>query len=390
MELRPGYKQTELGVLPDDWKVVPLSSVCSMKSGETITSSYISSNGSYPCYGGNGLRGYTARFTHEGSFCLIGRQGALCGNVFEVNGRFFASEHAVVVTANPEIFIPWLTYVLRDMNLNQYSESSAQPGLSVAKLALLPIACPPFSEQKAIAAALSDVDALLDSLGALIAKKRDMKKAAMQELLTGKTRLPGFSGAWVEKSVDELAELGNDRIIPFKTPKCKLCVELEHIVPNEGKLCGHTKPSLVSTTKSAFEVENILFGRLRAYLKKFWFADSPGACSTEIWVLKARKECVAPRLLYYLIQTQDFIDASSVTYGTHMPRSEWKTVKDVAFRIPENLEEQQAIADVLSDMDAEIEALEVRYAKVKDMKTGMMQELLTGKTRLVPTGEQHG
>ena len=73
-----------------------------------------------------------------------------------------------------------------------------------------------------------------------------------------------------------------------------------------------------------------------------------------------------------------------------MPRSEWKTVKDVAFRIPENLEEQQAIADVISDMDAEIEALEVRYAKVKDMKTGMMQELLTGKTRLVPTGEQHG
>ena len=198
--MRPGYKQTEVGVIPDEWNAVELDAVCSMKSGEGITAARINQFSQYPCYGGNGLRGYTSRFTHNGLFALIGRQGALCGNVVGAEGKFFASEHAVVVTARVGTDIRFLTYVLGEMRLNRFSESSAQPGLSVSKVLKLSLAMPPTdAEQRAIATALSDVDALLGGLDRLIEKKRDLKQAAMQQLLTGQARLPGFHSEWEVK-----------------------------------------------------------------------------------------------------------------------------------------------------------------------------------------------
>ena len=161
-----------------------------MKSGEGITGADIDDFAMYPCYGGNGIRGYTSRFTHEGRFALIGRQGALCGNVVEVNGRFFASEHAVVVTPKLRTDIRWLAYVLGTMNLNQYSESSAQPGLSVSKILMLEVDVPPSkAEQAAIANVLSDMDAELSALESRRDKTLALKQAMMQELLTGRTRL---------------------------------------------------------------------------------------------------------------------------------------------------------------------------------------------------------
>jgi len=143
VEIQPGFKETEVGVIPIDWNLNKLGDLSDMKSGETITSKTISEFDIYPCYGGNGIRGYTHRFTHNGDFALIGRQGALCGNVQYVEGEFFASEHAVVVTPNTKTDVKWLYYVLADMNLNQYSESSAQPGLSIVKILKLSIPSPP-------------------------------------------------------------------------------------------------------------------------------------------------------------------------------------------------------------------------------------------------------
>ena len=93
-----GYKQTEVGVIPEDWEVNPLGDLCSLKSGLGITSKDIDDSSAYRCFGGNGLRGYTQKYTHDGNYVLIGRQGALCGNIQYVSGRFFASEHALVAT----------------------------------------------------------------------------------------------------------------------------------------------------------------------------------------------------------------------------------------------------------------------------------------------------
>ena len=179
-----------------EWEVKRLATVCTMKSGEGITSADIDDFSKYPCYGGNGLRGFTSRLTHIGGYALIGRQGALCGNVLGVEGAFFASEHAIVVTAFPQTDIRWLTSVLGEMRLNQYSESSAQPGLSVAKLLNLDLAVPPTkAEQTAIAEVLSDMDAELAALEQRRDKTRALKQGMMQELLTGRTRLVD-SGKW--------------------------------------------------------------------------------------------------------------------------------------------------------------------------------------------------
>jgi type I restriction enzyme S subunit len=119
----------------------------------------------------------------------VGRQGALCGNVLTVDGQFFASEHAIVVTPKRETDIQWLSRVLARMNLNRYSESSAQPGLSVAKLLALESMVPPPSEQIAISATLADFGAEIIELEKKLAKTRDLKQGMMQELLTGRTRL---------------------------------------------------------------------------------------------------------------------------------------------------------------------------------------------------------
>ena len=189
-ETKRGYKQTEMGVIPQDWETATLSALSSMKSGEGITSTNIDQFSKYPCYGGNGLRGFTTRFTHDGRYALVGRQGALCGNVVGVEGKFFASEHAIVVTASPRTDIRWLTLVLGEMHLNQYSESSAQPGLSVSKILSLIIACPlSKAEQTAIAEVLSDMDAELAALEQRRDKTNALKQGMMQELLTGRTRL---------------------------------------------------------------------------------------------------------------------------------------------------------------------------------------------------------
>jgi type I restriction enzyme S subunit len=177
----PGFKGA--------WNVKQLRDVCQMKSGDAITSESIDQYSDFPCYGANGLRGFSKRYTHDGLYALVGRQGALCGNVLTVGGKFFASEHAIVVTANADTDVHWLSRVLAKMNLNQYSESSAQPGLSVAKLLALECVVPSPSEQIEIATILSDVDAEIVALQGEVAKARNLKQGMMQELLTGRIRL---------------------------------------------------------------------------------------------------------------------------------------------------------------------------------------------------------
>ncbi|RYZ77222.1 MAG: restriction endonuclease subunit S, partial [Proteobacteria bacterium] len=157
--------------VPQDWKILALKYVVSMQSGEQITAEQIDSSGEYPVFGGNGHRGYTSTYTHEGFHALIGRQGALCGNVNYANGKFWASEHAIVVSPLIECSTVWLGELLRSMNLGQYSITAAQPGLSVDAISKLRIPLPPPSTQSAIA---SFLDCETAKIGTLIAKQEKL------------------------------------------------------------------------------------------------------------------------------------------------------------------------------------------------------------------------
>ena len=127
-----------------------MSDFFDMKAGQSITAENIIATYDlelFPCYGGNGLRGYVTHYTHEGHYCLIGRQGALCGNVNLTDGKFFATEHAIVVTPKININTYWLFFALSEMNLNRFARGVAQPGLSVKQLETIPFSIPPTEEQ---------------------------------------------------------------------------------------------------------------------------------------------------------------------------------------------------------------------------------------------------
>ena len=152
-----------LGDVPAHWEARRLKTLCAMRSGDSITAQSIEPTGEYPVFGGNGLRGYTSRYTHDGDFPLIGRQGALCGNVHIAHGKFWASEHAVVVSLQPEHDVKWFGAALEVMNLNQYSISAAQPGLSVERVLNLHLCVPPKEEQRRIANHLASATAAIDA-----------------------------------------------------------------------------------------------------------------------------------------------------------------------------------------------------------------------------------
>ena len=238
-------------------------------------------------------------------------------------------------------------------------------------------------EQRSIAKALTDADALIDSLEQLLTKKRQIKQGAMQELLTGKRRLPGYDQPWATSLFGNIASASRERVSPNAMDKAPRCLELEHLQPETGRLAGDGFESHQAATKSVFRQGDVLFGKLRAYLRKYWFAEFDGVCSTEIWVLQPKGDLRSGRYLFYTVQRDDFTEAASSAYGTHMPRSDWKVVAEFSVRFPRDPNEQEAIAQVLSDMDADIAALEARLTKARALKQAMAQALLTGRIRLV-------
>lgn len=177
-----------LGEVPSHWEVCAVKRIVRMQSGETITGESITETGEFPVFGGNGLRGYTSAFTHNGTFALIGRQGALCGNINYATGKFWASEHAVVASPLSPCETRWLGEMLRTMNLNQYSVSAAQPGLSVELVGNIRTVRPPLPEQRAIAAFLDRETAKIDDLIAeqkrLIALLTEKRQAVISHAVT--------------------------------------------------------------------------------------------------------------------------------------------------------------------------------------------------------------
>jgi len=258
---------------------------------------------------------------------------------------------------------------------------TTMPSLNQSVLGRIRVPFAPQAEQSAIATALSDVDALLAAQDTLIAKKRAIKQGAMQELLTGKRRLPGFGGELEVKRLGELAHIRNQKVSTSQVDPETLCVELENVGQGSGRLDSRSNAGSAISTKYTFQVGDVLFGRLRSYLRKYWIATESGLCTTEIWPL-ATDERLVPSYLFALVQTDSFIDAASVAFGTHMPRADWDVIRNFEISLP-STEEQIAISKVMDDMDAEVFAMEAAREKIAELKQGMMQALLTGRIRLV-------
>ncbi|AHX12004.1 restriction modification system DNA specificity subunit [Dyella jiangningensis] len=394
MELRSGYKKTDAGVIPEDWETESILG---------ITRQIMDFRGRTPKklgmeWGGGEIPALSAKnvkmgFVDFDEECYLGSEAlynkwmthgdvakddilftteAPLGNVALVpDGRkYILSQRTVLFkvdenkTTSGYLFQQLASDHFQKL-LSDNSSGSTAKGIQRKKLEQLVVAKPPLSEQRVISEALSDMDALLSGLNKLIAKKRDLKQAAMQQLLTGQTRLPGFGGKWEVKRLADVLTIRHGK-------------DQKAVASSSGQY-----PILATGGQIGWAAQ-WLYNRPSVLIGRKGTIDRPQYMETPFWTVDTLfyselKDDNCAKFFYYrfcLIDWMQYNEASGV------PSLNARTIEAVEFACPE-AQEQIVIARVLSDMDVELAALEAQREKTRLLKQGMMQELLTGKTRLV-------
>jgi type I restriction enzyme S subunit len=394
--MKPGYKQSEVGVIPEEWEVRKIDSLCG-----TITTGKLDANAMRP---DGPYRFYTCakdfyqidKFAFDCEALLISGNGAHVGYIHYYQGKFNAYQRTYVLFGFRDD-IKFIEHYLSDnfkKRIEVEVKAGGTPYITRPTIAETALPIPPLPEQRAIAEALSDVDGLLGGLDRLIAKKRDLKQAAMQQLLTGQTRLPGFHGEW------KFHILGN--IGRFKNGLNKDSSAFGHgfafvnlmDVFGVNSISATTHLGLVDSTKLDREVYDLRRGDvlfIRSSVKPSGVglsalveADLKDAVYSG-FMIRFRDEGVLDlgfkkHCFYEENFRRKVIAASSVSANTNINQN---ALKQLTLPLPPTKEEQTAIAQILSDMDAQLTALEQRREKTLSLKQAMMQELLTGRTRLV-------
>ncbi len=418
MGVRPGYEKTEAGIIPEGWEEKSFGHLFEFRNGvnadkasygqgvpfinvlEPITYSHIygpeitgqvtlpeSVLESYEVRRGDVLFNRTSETQEE-----VGLAATYLGTERVVFGGFVICGRPKDQSLDPI----YSGYALRAQAIRSQiipmGQGAIRANIGQHNLRLVVAHVPPPSEQRAIGSALRGVDALVESLEGLIAKKRDLKQAAMHQLLTGQTRLRGFSGKWTVKRLHELGEwtggmtpsmqnpiFWQGGIIPWASSgDVKSVLLRETGLSITATAIGQRKTTLLPANSIIVVTRS---GILRKYLPVAMNVV-PMAINQDIKGLIPREEFSAMFLLHALIGSGNKILASCMKAGTTVESVEYRWLR--AFKIPvPPITEQLAIAAVLTDMDAEIEALEQRLTKTRDLKQAMMQELLTGRIRLV-------
>ena len=393
MELKKGYKRTEVGVIPEDWDVAPLADLCrSICDGTHLTPRYV--NQGIPFYSVENVTSNdfsNTKFISELEHArLVKRCKPERGDILmtRITAGVLGATRILDWDVNASIYV---SLALLKPNarvapeyLYRYSQSSAfirdvekrallnatPKKINMQDIGAIPIPAPrSVGEQRAIAKALGDVDSLLGALEKLITKKRDLKQAAMQQLLTGQTRLPGFTGEWGNTSFGSALRKVNAKEHQIKTTEYQTTGSFPVVDQGKDLVVGFSDRE--DKRFHCPEGGVIVFGDHTCIVKFIDFDFVVGADGTQILAPNVGHSA---RFHAYHLQHRGI---ATTGYNRH-----FKFLKERPFdALP--LEEQTAIADVLSDMDAEIAALEQRLVKTRALKQGMMQELLTGKTRLI-------
>lgn len=290
----------------------------------------------------------------------------------------------VVLAPKAEIDSEYASYLFKTKRLiymfwaYSYGLTEDRLRLYYPDFAKIPVNIPRLEHQKTIARCLSTWDNAIVTTKKLIDNGMLYKQSLLLHLLSGKNRLSGFECNWKELKFRSIATLSKKKFDPTSSNEQCWCIELEHVEQRTGRICGHTETNAKSSTKSIFTTNNVLFGKLRSYLRKSWLADRDGVCSTEFWVLEANPKVCLPEYLFYLVQTEGFLHAASVSSGSKMPRAEWDVVSNTRFLIP-SLNEQRKIIGALKAVDAELVARNQQELMLSHEKQALMQQLFTGK-----------
>jgi len=365
----PGFKRTEVGVIPECWDISRIDQHVSITTGGRNTQDKVE-DGSYPFFVRSQIVERINSFSFEGEAVLTAGDGVGTGKIFHyINGRFDVHQRVYRLSEFSEsldgkYFFYQFSSRFYDRIMGMTAKSSVD-SVRRETIAGMPIPVPTFAEQRAIATALSDADALIESLDRLIAKKRAIKQAAMQQLLTGQTRLPGFTGEWEAKRLGELLTIRHGR-------------NQSEVERYDGKYpILATGGEIGKTDTALYDKPSVLIGR-KGTIDQPRYMDSPFWTVDTLFYTEMHPSAHA-KFVFYLfsrIPWREYNEASGV------PSLNGKTIENIQVLAP-HVEEQTAIATVLSDMDTEIETLEHRRDKARQIKQGMMQQLLTGRVRLV-------
>ena len=391
------FKDTETGKIPIDWNYAAIKTVAEVKRGVRVTRSQLSINGKYPVFQNtNYPLGYFDNYNVDAyvPFVIIGGSAGLIG---KSRIKYWAADDCAYFDASDELRMDYLYYVLvhRQYDLLKHVKTSSVPRLDRKVLEDLHICIPSNIEQSRIASALTSIDNLISSLDKLIEKKKNIKQGTMQQLLTGKKRLKGFSESWIEKKLGLIGitysgltgktkedfGTGNAKYItflnvlnnPILNPK-----QFEYVVIKDGERqnncrCGDIFFNTSSETPEEVGICAMLDTSMdNLYLNSFCFG------------YRLTDSNVVPEYLAYYFRSDEgrklmTVLAQGVT-RYNMSKSAFNNAKIL---MPSNASEQKAITDVLISMDKEIASLKLKKAKYESVKQGMMQQLLTGKIRLV-------
>ena len=357
------------------WEEETLGTVCDMQPGKFVAASEISekkADGLYPCFGGNGLRGYTKTYNQSGRYSLIGRQGALCGNVNLVDGDFYATEHAVVTTPKAGNSADWLFYNLCLLNLNRFATGQAQPGLSVEVLEKVACVVPKDKdEQQKIADCLSSLDELITAETHALTALKTHKKGLMQQLFPreGETvprlRFPEFRGAgeWEEKTLDAVCVMQAGKFVAASEISD---IQADGFFPCFGGngLRGYTKTYNQSGRYSLIGRQGALCGNVNLVDGDFY--------ATEHAVVTTPKRGISTDWLFYNLC---LLNLNRFATGQAQPGLSVEVLGKVECVVPSDKDEQQKIADCLASLDDLITAQSQKIAALKTHKKGLMQQL---------------
>ena len=376
-EVPMGYKRTEVGVIPEEWQVTGIGNLFESTAGgdfdPTISSDVQSDRHPYPIYANGlsqeGLYGFCNYAENRPGSITVTARGTL-GKAFYRDIPFVAIGRLLVLDPKIRMDARYFSNYINH-GVHFAVESTGVPQLTAPQVARYLLPVPPESEQRAIAEALSDVDELLAALAELIAKKRAVKQAAMQQLLTGKTRLPGFCGKWKTGLLGDVAHI--------KTGSRN----------NEDKVDNGQYPFFVRSATAerinsySFEGEAILVPGEGDIVGIFHYINGRFDVHQRVYQISRFSADVCGKFIYYSMVLYFGPHAKLNTVKATVDSLRLPTFKNFVLSLPSDVMEQRAIAAVLSDLDAEIASLEQRQDKARAIKQGMMQQLLTGRVRLV-------
>ena len=244
--------------------------------------------------------------------------------------------------------------------------------------ARIPVTVPPKNDQTQIGRTLAVADRAIARTKDLIEAKRKFKEGLAEKMLSGVLRVRGCSEPWTGHKFGNFVSLSKTRFDPRNSQENRPCIELEHISQGDGRLIGMVDSQEQWSTKAVFEREDVLYGKLRPNLRKSYYCEFDGVCSTEIWVLKADPQTCCGAYLAELVQTDRFISAACVVTGTKMPRADWSVVSEVSFVLP-SVPEQEKIVAVLQTASRQLNLHQKKLTKLLQLKECLMQKLLSGE-----------